>query len=862
MDDPRERELRSIETTLDLHPPRGRGDPSSSALRLTPGTILARRYRIAGFLGRGGMGEVYRADDLTLGVEVALKFLPAGLERDPVRLARVHDEVRAARRVSHPNVCRVHDVVELEGHRFLTMEYVDGETLDSLLRRIGRLPEDKAVEIAQQLCAALGAIHAEGLLHRDLKPGNVMLDGRGRARITDFGLAVPAEAADARLAGTPPDHAPEIFEGAPPSTASDLYALGLVLYEAFTGRRALDGATTFEEWRRLHLDSSPRAPSLPDRPLDPRVERALASCLAKAPGERPRSAARLASILPGGDPLAAALAAGETPSPELLAASSREGALSPGRAWAALLLVLAGIPLAIALGHRASVDSIAPEPLPPAALVERARAIAARHAPELAAAYEASDYASRTMPDAAALGGSERLLDAVRSGRLAPIEFWYRARATPLAPERNELPFPGDVQAHDPPLERPGELRIRFDPRGRLVELRRVPPEEPAAAGPAPDWSDLFAAAGLELERYELAGADGTSAGTVWRRHANDEGELLPERIEAASAGGRPLRFEPVWPWRPTSTADRPSVATVVLLSTLLAAGVGTALLARRSLRLGRADRTGARVLFLYALAMTVFYLPPLDSLATPAGARALFLALSWGTFLALVAVGSYLALEPAVRRRWPTAAISWARLLGGRPRDPMVGRDVLLGLLLGVLISIVSALGSLALDRLAGAAIPTGYRFYEALTRNVPWGEAVFAPVYGLVRLSIFLVPLVVARGLLRRDGPALAATTLLFALTALPGASSAGAAALAFAAASFSVLVLLLIATRLGVLAALASQVGAHFLDHPVSLDLDAWTTRNSLPNLLVLVGLALAGFVVAIGHRRALPALPFED
>ena len=141
------------------------------------------------------MGEVYRADDLKLGQAVALKFLPKAVSGDEALLARFHAEVRLARQVSHPNVCRIYDIGEIEGRHFLSMEYVDGEDLASLLKRIGHLPVDKAVDIARQLCAGLHAAHEKGVLHRDLKPANVMLDGRGRVRITDFGLAVAAEEA-------------------------------------------------------------------------------------------------------------------------------------------------------------------------------------------------------------------------------------------------------------------------------------------------------------------------------------------------------------------------------------------------------------------------------------------------------------------------------------------------------------------------------------------------------------------------------------------------------------------------------------------------------------------------------------------
>src|SRR5256885_10986447 len=153
--------------------------------RFVPGTILAERYRIVGLLGEGGMGKVYRADDLKLGQPVALKFLPPALASDPLGLIRFRNEVRVAREVTHANVCRVYDIGEAESQHFISMEYVDGEDLKSLLRRIGRLPQDKAVEIARQLCMGLAAAHDKGVLHRDLKPANIMIDGRGKARITD-----------------------------------------------------------------------------------------------------------------------------------------------------------------------------------------------------------------------------------------------------------------------------------------------------------------------------------------------------------------------------------------------------------------------------------------------------------------------------------------------------------------------------------------------------------------------------------------------------------------------------------------------------------------------------------------------------
>src|SRR5437867_3631051 len=353
--------------------------PSSSPFdqgRFLPGTVLAGRYRIFGLLGKGGMGEVYRADDLKLGQAVALKFLPENVEKDPIRLSRFLNEVKIARQISHPSVCRVYDVGEMDGHHFLSMEYVDGEDLASLLRRIGRLPKDKAVQIARQLCAGLSAAHEQGILHRDLKPANIMIDGRGRARITDFGLAGLAEdlkEAGGR-AGTPAYMAPEQLAGTGVSVKSDLYSLGLVLYELFTGKAAFK-ATTASELARLQVETTPTSPSNLIEGFDPAVERVILRCLAKEPRDRPASVLSVAAALPGGDPLAAALAAGETPSPELVAEAGEVGGLSPPVAWTCLAGFAAGVVLVVLLSGKVQFVRMVTLPKPPEVLAEKAREV-------------------------------------------------------------------------------------------------------------------------------------------------------------------------------------------------------------------------------------------------------------------------------------------------------------------------------------------------------------------------------------------------------------------------------------------------------------------------------------------------------
>src|ERR1051326_4004022 len=292
--------------------------------RFVPGTLLGGRYRILGLLGRGGMGEVYRAMDLALGQAVALKFLPEEASRNPRILERFHGEVRVARLVSHPNVCRVFDIGEIEGMPFISMEYVDGEDLAELLTRIGRSPADKALETARKLCAGLAAAHDRGIIHRDLKPQNIMINKRGDIVIMDFGLAAIADqltGAEVRN-GTPAYMAPEQLRGAGVTHRSDIYALGLVLYELFTGKQPYEAKTLQQ---LIDLQESAHLTSMTSIAIDvdPAVEKIIRRCLDPDPLKRPATALAVSAALPGGDPLAAALAAGETPSPELVASSGK-----------------------------------------------------------------------------------------------------------------------------------------------------------------------------------------------------------------------------------------------------------------------------------------------------------------------------------------------------------------------------------------------------------------------------------------------------------------------------------------------------------------------------------------------------------
>src|SRR5262245_38647737 len=574
--------------------------------RLAPGALLDGRYRIVGLLGAGGMGEVYRADDLRLGQPVALKFLPDALRDEPVRLAQFHNEVRTARQVSHPNVCRVYDIGEVDGVPYISMEYVDGENLATSLRRIGRFPEDKAAEIARQLCAGLAAAHQRGVIHRDLKPANVMLDGAGRVRIMDFGLAAVGRIEDVR-AGTPAYMAPEQLLGREVTQRSDIFALGLVMYELFTGRRAYT-ATTVGELVNQHEARAPTPVSAVVSGIDVSIDTVILRCLDPDPDRRPASALQVAAALPGGDPLGAMLAAGETPSPEMVAAAGEGAGLSRRVAWPMVVMIRAALVASLWLALRISpFDWIRPE-FSRDVLTQKARdairGLGHDATPrDAAVGFEWNggliEYFNKT--DAPSPRWKEILLQ-----RPSPLGFWYRQSSEPMvAPTfHTDLLTPGIVDRGDPPPTSSGMIQVNLDHRGRLTYLEAIPPqrqESPVRAA-AVDWSPLFQLAALDQSTLQpveplwtwLATSD-TRAG--WRGKWPESGRAL--RVEAAAFGGRPVAFMVTgdWqkPWRMADVSDDNSTAYVVLLlGVAVAILIGAAILARQNIREGRGDRRGA----------------------------------------------------------------------------------------------------------------------------------------------------------------------------------------------------------------------------------------------------------------------------
>ncbi len=264
------------------------------------GTVFAARYEVTALLGKGGMGTVYRAIDRELEDEVALKvLLPDAFDEGSGAAQTLKQEIRLARKITHRNVVRTHDLGEAEGVRFLTMEYVPGTTLRDILDRRGVVALGPGLQIAKQLCRGLAAVHEAGIVHRDIKPPNIMVLPNGVVKLMDFGIARAAggeDAGDGSTVGTPYYMSPEQARGEAVDERSDIYSVGVVLYEMFTGTRPIGGATPGEVMRR-HVSDAPR-PLTELRPdLPALLERLVASCLAKSPDRRPPSATDLADAL-------------------------------------------------------------------------------------------------------------------------------------------------------------------------------------------------------------------------------------------------------------------------------------------------------------------------------------------------------------------------------------------------------------------------------------------------------------------------------------------------------------------------------------------------------------------------------------
>jgi serine/threonine-protein kinase len=842
--------------------------------RFIPGAMVADRYRIVGLLGRGGMGEVYRADDLKLGQPVALKFLPPGLEKNPARLDRFLNEVRTALKVTHPNVCRVYDIGEVDGHQFLSMEYVDGEDLASLLTRIGRLPNERAIQVSRQICAGLAAAHDQGILHRDLKPANVMIDGRGQVRLTDFGLAGLADAIGAEdvTSGTPGYMAPEQISGQEVTVRSDIYALGLVLYEIFTGRPVFQG-TTVAELTQAHTVSQPSSPSEHVEGIDPAVERTVLHCLEKNPADRPATVLAVSAALPGGDPLAAALAAGETPSPELVAeAGSREG-MRPARA---ILLAAAALVVLIGTARWAGTLSIInylPLEKRPEVLVDRAQEILGELGYTEPAYSEPQDQAwgylqwSDIFNEISSADSSANRWDQLRE-RPDAAAFWYRQSPQVLRPDPMYPPIftRGSVQLMNPDPGIPGEAMVLMNLDGSLRRFEVLPKRYSTREPTEPEWDLLFSLARLDRSRFQedrpryqrFMAPDLRRAWIGSRADAPD----IELRIEAGAFEGRPVLFNVTTSASLESLGEDPEpnppglgvvVSNIVQPLLILLVAVASVFLSRRNMQQGRADRRGALrfavatfILFLIAQALRSHLM------GTALWAEDIWPLIVGATFVAAIAWGLYSGAEPLGRRVWPTMFVSSSRLLS-RPKvqwlDPIIGKSVLVGILAAGIRLLIEAPLRWWVDSWVSGETPSPLGYNLQLLRGsreaLSWILDI-ALLFGFV--LIFVMALIIIRMMVKKRAAALAITLVVW--TFLSGPSSPDDLAFAVINAIISMFVLL----RWGVVAYFVSLMMLGIGYDARMVEWSAWHSQGAVLAVVIIVAMTAYGAWAAVGGKRA--------
>jgi len=275
---------------------------AAAALGIASGSVLGNRYRIVSVLGEGGMGVVYKAHDLELNDLVALKMVKPGALADGSQLERLKDEIKLARRITHPNVLRTFDFGEIGGMPYISMEYVRGLTLRYLLRDAKRVPYSAGLRVARQLAAGLGAAHAVGVLHRDIKPENLILEANANAKLMDFGIArptarvQPGNTEPGTFLGTPNYCAPEQLAGEEIDERADLYSCGVLMTEMFCGALPYSGKSTMDIYI-AQMQDEPKKPSTLWPEIPPDLEAIILRCLRRAPTERYASAAELGAAL-------------------------------------------------------------------------------------------------------------------------------------------------------------------------------------------------------------------------------------------------------------------------------------------------------------------------------------------------------------------------------------------------------------------------------------------------------------------------------------------------------------------------------------------------------------------------------------
>lgn len=844
--------------------------------RFSRGVKLARSYVIEKYLGGGAVGDVYLAHDLNLTRQVALKVPRRSHPDFAILKDNLFTEVKRAQVVTHPNVCRVYEVA-VDHDRdlvLLSMELLKGKTLDEILvRPDDYLSRNRKLRLVHDLCAGVAAIHEKGLIHRDFKPANVMVDSNGGAKILDFGLAAWTEELIDPTEGTFLYKAPEQFHGGRITRQTDLFSLGLVLYEIFLGELPKIGEalpSSLEEIReqraivRRRLDQAiDQGLAIPGEtrklPIEPPLAQEIRQCLQEESGERPGSTEEIARVLP--------------PPPPFIPVQVRrllkepEKSLSPRAAWAGLAATLLGLLLVALLSQWTQPTQAALSGEPPAELEVRAHEILARLGFD------------GTQKDR--LSGFTYDLDPER-----PVRFWYRQSPRRLAPWRWGSAF---HRYEDPPFSTPGEVGVQLDPQGRLVRLDAVPQERtdeqhggPSAAGNV-DWRPLLTAAGFDLDRLQPTVSEWVPPVFADRRAAwipaGSDTSMGPYRIEAAALQGRPVAFralspDPIPPrLEANAEEERRGPSTLSTLFQELGFGglvLGVVWLARRRLREQVADRPAA-----FRLAVFVFGARTLVGLL---GSHHSWSPLEFDLTLAVFSRALlsaaliwiiYIAVEPWVRYYSPDLAASWIRLMYRQWSDPLVGRDLLAGGLFGLAILLWARLYVLVpsglgltpprLDRLStlvGMLAQDQIELQMEALSGVPrgLGVAVYALVHSVLLVFLLVTVLILLRRILVRAWLSRSVAFVLYMVMIFP---RAGDPLLDLAAVTGVTILWFTVLFRFGFLATVTATAFAWVLSsHPLTLDPTSWAFETALVPLLLTLGISLWGFWASLGDQSPLP------
>jgi len=597
--------------------------------------------------------------------------------------------------------------------------------------------------------------------------------------------------------------------------------------------------------------------------------------LENEPTGRPATVLSVAAALPGGDPLAAALAAGETPSPQLVAASGEISGLRSRAAVSCLVGVLLGLGLVSFLGiHYSALGKMRLE-LTPEVLNQKARELISRlgYPGRPADSAFGLDFDTDFEDSVEKNDKPHPDWDAVLAGRPSLLRFWYRQSPQVMLAQgyQDQLLNPGIVVRDDPPTVLSGMIDLELDAQGNLIYFQAIPPQKEDSAGAAAafDWNVLFAAAGLDSAHFQktepawnsLASSDSRLAWT-----GTLPGTVRPLRVEAASLRGKPVFFSMIGDWTKPDRVKSPEDSTgkkvrQILGLTLLMFSLMAALyLARRNYRQGRADREGAfrlgAVMFVLEIVLWLcrgHLVPGLETLGL------FVLAISTGLFVSGTTWLLYLALEPWVRRRWPQTIISWSRLLSGQLRDPLVGRDILFGIMLGVTWILIFQVRSIPLRHL-GAPPGLGSSEYLLGGRAAlgAWLTQIPISILGTLQFFFLLLGLKVLLGFLfsllglkfAKSTDWLAAIAFV-ALFALPRGLSSSYVSVELPTQILVYAIAVIIVLRFGLVPLACAIFTVNMLANvPFTADTSAWYMTTSVLALLSVVAMAGWGFYHSLG------------